>query len=73
MAAATMGAATGLGGLVEESSSPKQIVVAPPGEARTLVEGLDRLISVLIKVLIFRLVGKNYEIRDDHTIDVGAR
>ena len=49
-AAAWMGA---VGGFVEVAvSSPKHIVVAPPGEARTLVDGLDKLMSVLIRVLI---------------------
>ena len=52
---ATTTAATGaIGGFADVMcSSPKQIVVAPPGDARTRVEGLDRLISVLISVLIF--------------------
>ena len=44
-----MAAAEGLVG-VEEYSSPKQIVVAPPGEARTRVDGLLMFMSVLIKV-----------------------
>ena len=44
-----MAAAEGLVG-VEEYSSPKQIVVAPPGEARTRVEGLLMFMSVLIRV-----------------------
>ena len=48
--------AAGIGGIggfvVVVVSSPKHIVVAPPGEARTLVEGLDKLMSVLMRVLI---------------------
>ena len=53
---ATTTAATGtIGGFADVMcSSPKQIVVAPPGDARTRVEGLDRLMSVLISVLIVK-------------------
>lgn len=51
----------GVGGFVDVTvSSPKHIVVAPPGEARTLVEGLDKLMSVLIRVLILSNFAKGY-------------
>lgn len=52
--AAAIGAATGaIGGFVFVAlSSPKLIVVAPPGEARTRVEGLEIFMSVLIRVLM---------------------
>ena len=43
-------AASETGAAVEEGSSPKQILVFPPGEARTLVEGRLMFMSVLIKV-----------------------
>jgi hypothetical protein len=57
---AAMGAAGGIGGFVLVAfSSPKLIVVAPPGEARTLVEGLLIFISVLIRVLIVNLTTQN--------------
>ena len=51
----TTAAAVGLEG-VDEYSSPKQIVVAPPGEARTRVEGLLMFISVLINVDIAQCI-----------------
>jgi hypothetical protein len=51
----------GVGGFVDvTASSPKHIVVAPPGEARTLVDGLDKLISVLIRVLIVPNFAEGY-------------
>ena len=51
----------GVGGFVVVTvSSPKHIVVAPPGEALTLVDGLDKLMSVLIRVLIFSNFAEGY-------------
>ena len=56
--------AAGIGGIggfvVVVVSSPKHIVVAPPGEARTLVDGLDKLMSVLMRVLIVRDFADGY-------------
>jgi hypothetical protein len=57
---AAIGAAGGIGGFVFVSfSSPKLIVVAPPGDARTRVEDLEIFMSVLIRVLIVNYVAKS--------------
>lgn len=56
-----------MGGFVDViCSSPKHIVVAPPGDARTRVEGLDKLMSVLMRVLIFaKKSGRNLSLACD--------
>ena len=44
------------GGTAPANSSPKQMEVLPPGEARTLVEGRLMFMSVLINVDIFHVL-----------------
>ena len=43
-------------GTAPANSSPKQMEVFPPGEARTLVEGRLMFMSVLINVDIFHVL-----------------